>query len=145
QGGVDIDLRLEMGAELSQLPFDGFGIGGLSIGESREETWPALTASISSLPEGRPRYLMGVGDPEDMVEAIRRGVDLFDCVLPTRLGRTGTVLTSGGRRDLLHARFRYSDEPIDRTCTCPVCARFSLAYLHHLFRSGAELGMRLAR
>ena len=144
QGGTNIDLRAEAAAMLTELPFDGFAVGGLSVGERREETWPALDASIENLPDDRPRYLMGVGAPGDVVEAIRRGVDLFDCVLPTRLGRTGTVFTSDGQLDLIRPAWRLNDQPIDAACDCPACQCFSVGYLHHLFRSGAELAMRLA-
>ena len=144
QGGVDLGLRTEAAAALGKMAFDGYGIGGLSVGEKREQTWPALGASIDNLPTDRPRYLMGVGDPSDLIEGIARGVDLFDCVLPTRLGRTGTVLTAQGQLDLRHARFDQIQQPIDSACDCAACTRFSLGYLHHLFRSGEELGMRLA-
>lgn len=144
QGGTDLPLRAEAASALGELPFDGYGIGGLSVGERRDETWPALTASIENLPDERPRYLMGVGAPDDLIEGISRGVDLFDCVLPTRLGRTGTVFTSNGELDLRQARFQRVEEPIDPTCDCTACERFSLGYLHHLFRAGEELGMRLA-
>lgn len=144
QGGTDLGLRAEAAAALDELPFDGYGIGGLSVGERREQTWAALMASIANLPADRPRYLMGVGAPDDLIEGVCRGVDLFDCVLPTRLGRTGTVLTNEGVLDLRQARFQRCEEPIDPACDCTSCARFSLGYLHHLVRSGEELGMRLA-
>jgi len=144
QGGTGLALRAEAAAALARLPFDGFAIGGLSVGERRTETWPALDASIDNLPADRPRYLMGVGAPEDLFEGIRRGVDLFDCVLPTRLGRTGVVFTSHGPLDLRRPAARLTDEPIEECCDCPTCQRFSVGYLHHLFRGGEELGMRLA-
>ncbi len=144
QGGTDPVLRAEAATALSELAFDGYGIGGLSVGERRAETWPALTASIEHLPNARPRYLMGVGAPDDLIEGISRGVDLFDCVLPTRLGRTGTVFTGKGEVDLRQTRFHRAEEPIDPTCDCTACANFSLGYLHHLVRAGEELGMRLA-
>jgi len=144
QGGTDLELRAVAATALSSLPFDGYGIGGLSVGERRDETWPALAASIANLPKDRPRYLMGVGTPEDLIEGISRGVDLFDCVLPTRLGRTGTVFSSDGELDLRQSRFRSLNGPIDSECDCRACTRFSLGYLHHLFRASEELAMRLA-
>jgi len=144
QGGTDLDLRAEAAAALGDIPFDGYGIGGLSVGERRERTWPALSAAVGNLPDDRPRYLMGVGAPDDLIEGIGRGVDLFDCVLPTRLGRTGTVFTSRGDLDLRHSRFERCDAPIDPDCDCAACASFSLGYLHHLFRAREELAMRLA-
>jgi queuine tRNA-ribosyltransferase len=144
QGGTDVALRFQAAAALKRLPFDGFAIGGLSVGERREATWPALAASIAGLPDDRPRYLMGVGAPDDVLEGIERGVDLFDCVLPTRLGRTGTVFTPDGDLDLRRPASRLRDGPIDPSCDCAACARFSVAYLHHLIRAGEDLGMRLA-
>ena len=144
QGGTDLALRAEAAAALAALPFDGFAIGGLGVGEHRDETWPALDASIECLPPDRPRYLMGVGAPDDLIEGIRRGVDLFDCVLPTRLGRTGMVFTSRGQLDLRRSGSALTDEPIDADCDCLACRHFSVGYLHYLFRSGEELGMRLA-
>jgi queuine tRNA-ribosyltransferase len=123
--------------------FDGYGIGGLSVGEPRSETWPALDAAIAPLPLGSARYLMGVGEPDDLLTAIAHGVDMFDCVLPTRLGRNGTAMTPTGRLDLRRTALADRPDPLDPTCDCPGCTRFSLGYLHHLVRSGEELGLRL--
>jgi queuine tRNA-ribosyltransferase len=144
QGGVDLELRRASAEMIAALGFDGYGIGGMSVGEDRESTWPALETAIAHLPVNRPRYLMGVGSPDDVVEAIARGVDLFDCVLPTRLGRNGAVLTTRGRLDLRNAGLAARREPIDPDCDCPTCAQFSVGYLHHLVRGQEELGLRLA-
>jgi queuine tRNA-ribosyltransferase len=143
QGGADEGLRRESARRTAALDFDGYGIGGLSVGESREEMLPALAAAIEHLPEDRPRYLMGVGDPLGMVEAIALGVDMFDCVLPTRLARHATVLSSAGRFQLRRADNARSDEPLDPTCACPVCGRWSRGYLRHLFQVGEPAGARL--
>ena len=108
-----------------ELDFDGYGIGGLSVGETRAEMLPALAAALAHLPADRPRYLMGVGDPASLVEAVALGVDQFDCVMQTRLGRHGVALTGEGRLQLKNARHARSDEPVDASCSCPVCARHS--------------------
>ncbi len=144
QGGVDPTLRAESAQRTVALDFEGYGIGGLSVGESRDAMLPALEAAIAHLPADRPRYLMGVGDPVGIVEAIARGVDLFDCVLPTRLGRHGTVLSTGGRFNITNGRFARTDEPLDPDCTCRVCARYSKAYVRHLFNVHEPTGPRLA-
>ncbi len=144
QGGVDLDLRRWCARELGSMPFDGYGIGGLSVGEGRDATWPALEASIEPLPPDRPRYLMGVGDPSDLIEAIRRGVDFFDSVLPTRLGRHGTVLVGSGRGNLRSSSTAAESGPIESGCDCVACTRFSAAFVHHLFRIQDDLGRRLA-
>ena len=136
QGGVDEALRIESAERTVAIGFDGYGIGGLSVGESRDELLTALAAAIAVLPEDTPRYLMGVGDPVGLVEAIALGVDMFDCVLPTRLGRHGTALTSLGRLPIKTAAFARDDGPVDPACACAVCARFSRAYLRHLFQVG---------
>ncbi|MEZ5208387.1 MAG: tRNA guanosine(34) transglycosylase Tgt [Acidimicrobiales bacterium] len=132
QGGVDEALRRQAAERTVAIGFDGYGIGGLSVGESRAEMLPALAAATAVLPVEQPRYLMGVGDPLGMLEAIARGVDLFDCVLPTRLARHGTLLTGAGRVNLRNARWARDDGPLDATCGCPVCARWSRGYLRHL-------------
>jgi len=132
QGGVDADLRAESAQRTVEVGFDGYGIGGLSVGESRNELLSALGSCIGKLPVDRPRYLMGVGDPVGLAEAVALGVDLFDCVLPTRLARHGTVLTSAGRLSLRGAANREDDRPLDPDCPCPVCGRWSRAYLRHL-------------
>jgi queuine tRNA-ribosyltransferase len=136
QGGVDAALRTESARRTVDVGFDGYGIGGLSVGESRAQMLEALDACVSELPVDRPRYLMGVGDPVGLAEAVARGVDLFDCVLPTRLARHGTVLTAAGRLSLRNAAHRDDDTPLDPTCSCPVCARWSRGYLRHLLLVG---------
>jgi len=143
QGGIDEAWRAESARLVAELDFDGYGIGGLSVGETRAEMLAALAAAVAELPPHRPRYLMGVGDPASMVEAVALGVDQFDCVLPTRLGRHGTALTSAGKVQLRNARFIVSDEPIDPTCGCAICARHSLGYLRHLFQVNEPTAARL--
>jgi queuine tRNA-ribosyltransferase len=143
QGGTDTSLRRESAQRTVELDFDGYGIGGLSVGETREEMLPALDAAIAELPEDKARYLMGVGDPVAIVEAIGMGVDMFDCVLPTRLARHGTLLTSNGRVNLRNARWLAADEPPDPDCGCSTCARWSKAYLRHLLQVGEPTAGRL--
>jgi queuine tRNA-ribosyltransferase len=143
QGGADVVLRTESAQRTAAIGFDGYGIGGLSVGEPRHQMLPALAAAVAELPGDRPRYLMGVGDPVSMVEAIALGVDMFDCVLPTRLARHGTVLTAAGRLSLRNARFATDDSPLDPTCSCAVCMRWSRAYLRHLLRVGESTASRL--
>ena len=144
QGGFDDDLRTESAGVLAQQPFDGFGIGGLSLGEPKSVTYRLLSLQIAVLPRDRPRYLMGVGTPGDLVEAIARGVDMFDCVLPTRIARNGSILTRGGRINLRNRRFIDDNGPPDEGCDYYTCRRFSRAYLRHLFMAGEILGHRLA-
>jgi queuine tRNA-ribosyltransferase len=144
QGGVDPDLRTESAARTVALDFDGYAVGGLSVGESRPLMLPALEAAVAGLPADQPRYLMGVGDPVGIVEAVARGIDLFDCVLPTRLGRHGTILTSAGRLNLRNARFATDAEPLDPGCACEVCARWSRGYLRHLLMTDEPTAPRLA-
>jgi queuine tRNA-ribosyltransferase len=148
QGGIDVSLRAEAAARTVALRadgagFDGFGIGGLSVGEQREEMVPAIAAAVGELPEDRPRYVMGLGDPAGMVEAVAQGVDLFDCVLPTRLGRHGTVLTSAGRLNIRNARWARDDGPLDPSCACRVCSTWSRGYLRHLHVVGEPSAQRL--
>jgi queuine tRNA-ribosyltransferase len=143
QGGIDTDWRAEAARLVADLDFDGYGIGGLSVGETRAEMLAALAAAVGELPADRPRYLMGVGDPTSIVEAVALGVDQFDCVLPTRLGRHGTALTSTGKVQLRNARLAISDEPVDATCGCAVCARHSSGYLRHLFQVNEPTAARL--
>jgi len=144
QGGFDEQLRRESAQVLAQLPFDGFGVGGLSLGEPKGTTYRLLSLQTAILPRERPRYLMGVGTPADLVEAIARGIDMFDCVLPTRIARNGSILTRGGRINLRNRRFIDDAGPLDEGCDCYTCARFSRAYLRHLFMAGEILGHRLA-
>jgi len=144
QGGFDAALRRESAQALAALPFDGFGIGGLSVGEPKALTYALLSAQAAAMPVDRPRYLMGVGTPADFVEAIARGVDLFDCVLPTRIARNGSILTRGGRLNLRNRQFLDDAGPPEESCDCYTCARFTRAYLRHLFMAGEILGHRLA-
>lgn len=143
QGGVSTSMRAESAQRTVSLNFDGYGIGGLSVGESREEMLPAIEAAVAELPANRPRYLMGVGDPASLVEAVARGVDQFDCVMQTRLGRHGTALTSAGRWQVKASANALSDDPIDPLCACQVCATHSRGYLRHLFQSKEPTASRL--
>jgi queuine tRNA-ribosyltransferase len=143
QGGTDPALRKQSAIETVERGFDGYGIGGLSVGETRPEMLPALAATTAELPADRPRYLMGVGDPASMVEAIALGVDQFDCVMQTRLGRHGTALTNRGKLHVKAARHRDEDEPIDDGCDCEVCRRHSRGYIRHLFSVSEPTACRL--
>jgi queuine tRNA-ribosyltransferase len=143
QGGTEEDLRAEHAERLVGIGFDGYAIGGLSVGEGPRETLGALAAATRALPQNAPRYLMGVGDPLGVVEAIGLGVDMFDCVLPTRLGRHGTALTSLGKISVKAARFAKDPSPLDPHCACRVCSRYCRAYLRHLFNVGEPSGGRL--
>jgi queuine tRNA-ribosyltransferase len=147
QGGTHLDLRrnhLEQILEIdARTPFQGFAVGGLSVGEPKEEMNATLAHFVRELPEDRPRYLMGVGTPEDLLFGIEHGVDIFDCVLPTREARHGRLLTSRGRINIKNARHRESHEPVDPNCSCYTCTTFTRAYLHHLFRVGELLAMTL--
>ncbi|MEO7398015.1 MAG: tRNA guanosine(34) transglycosylase Tgt, partial [Ilumatobacteraceae bacterium] len=143
QGGITESMRRESAQQLVDIGFDGYGIGGLSVGETREEMLPALAAALEHLPADRPRYLMGVGDPASLVEAVALGVDQFDCVLQTRLGRHGTALTGLGKLHVKNARHALDDSPIDAACRCEVCARHSRGYIRHLFQVGEPSGPRL--
>jgi queuine tRNA-ribosyltransferase len=143
QGGVDLALRRESAQRTVELGFDGYGVGGLSVGEPREEMLPALAAALDELPEDRPRYLMGVGDPIGLVESIALGVDMFDCVLPTRLARHGTVLAATGRFRIRSAVNARDEAPLDPTCDCPVCTRWSRAYVRHLLQVAEPTAARL--
>ena len=143
QGGVDLDLRAESAERTVEVGFDGYGIGGLSVGEPREEMLPALDVTTTALPTDQPRYLMGVGDPVSIVEAVALGVDMFDCVLPTRLARHGTILTWEGRLNLRNARWARDPEPLEPGCACPTCQRWSRAYLRHLLTTNEPTAARL--
>jgi queuine tRNA-ribosyltransferase len=143
QGGTDPDLRRESAERTVALGFDGYGIGGLSVGEPREAMLEALAATVPLLPRDAPRYLMGVGDPVGMVEAIALGVDQFDCVAPTRMARHGSLLTAAGRLNLRNARFADDQGPPDDTCGCSTCARWSRGYLRHLLMVGEPTAWRL--
>lgn len=143
QGGTDVDLRAESARRTVELDFDGYAVGGLSVGESRDEMLPALAAAVEHLPADQPRYFMGLGDPVGIVEAVALGIDMMDCVLPTRLARHGTLLTTAGRLSIKRAEFARSDDPIDATCGCEVCARYPRGYLRHLVAVGEPSGATL--
>lgn len=143
QGGIDPSLRAVSACHTAGLDFDGYGIGGLSVGETRAEMLPALAATTVELPANRPRYLMGVGDPASLVEAVALGVDQFDCVMQTRIGRHGTALTGAGKLHVKNASNALSDDPIDSDCPCEVCARHSRGYIRHLFQVGEPTASRL--
>jgi len=143
QGGTYEHLRIQSAKEITSFDLPGYGIGGLSVGEPAELMYAMLEAIMPYMPKDRPRYLMGVGSPDYLVEGSVRGVDMFDCVFPTRLGRNGTALTWDGRVVIRNAPHRESDMPLDPSCDCYVCQNYSRAYLHHLIRSGEILGLRL--
>ncbi len=144
QGGADLGLRRRCLEELLELPFDGYALGGLWVGEGKELSFEIVAQDAGLVPRERPRYLMGVGDPVDMLRAVSLGVDLFDCVLPTRNARKGTVFTTTGRMVAKNAVYARDPRPLDPECECPTCASVSRAYLRHLFASGETLAMRLA-
>jgi len=144
QGGFSPALRREAADRTVEVGFDGYAIGGLSVGEPREVTGALLHEVCARLPEDRPRYLMGVGAPPDLIEGIAGGADLFDCVLPTRVARTGTLFTRHGRINVRNAAYRDDQGPVDETCRCAVCARYTRGYLRHLFNADEMLGPRLA-
>ena len=143
QGGVHAELRQRSAARLVEIGFDGYAIGGLAIGEGQDTTFALVEATVPALPEDRPRYLMGVGKPADLVGAVRRGIDMFDCVLPTRSGRTGQAFTREGALNLRNARHAEDPAPLDAQCRCPACTGFSRAYLHHLTKAGEILASML--
>jgi queuine tRNA-ribosyltransferase len=143
QGGTDPELRRRSSEELAELDFDGNAIGGLAIGEDRALMFETTRATAALLPADKPRYFMGIGDPEGILETIAAGVDMFDCVLPTRTARTGSALTWEGRLNLRNARFARDAGPLDEGCDCPACARFSRAYVRHLVNQNELLGLRL--
>jgi queuine tRNA-ribosyltransferase len=143
QGSVYPDLRRESAEALIRIGFDGYAIGGLAVGEGQAEMYRVLDHTIPHLPASHPRYLMGVGTPDDIIGAVQRGVDMFDCVIPTRAGRTARAYTSQGVFNLRNARFADDDRPLDPTCPCPACTRHCRAYLHHLFKAEEMLGPML--
>ena len=144
QGGVFPHLRQASAEYIASLDFGGYAIGGLAVGESKAQMYEVVGQVTSLLPENRPRYLMGVGSPDDLVEAVGRGVDIFDCVLPTRTARNGGLFTSHGRIDINRSRYSLDPEPVEPGCDCYTCANFTAAYLRHLFKSRELLGLRLA-
>jgi queuine tRNA-ribosyltransferase len=143
QGGADIDLRRRSIDDLVPLEFDGYALGGLAVGESRAEMFATVEWAAPLLPEEKPRYFMGIGDPDGILAMIARGIDMFDCVLPTRTARTGSALTWEGRLNLRNAAFARDPRPLDDGCSCPACARFSRAYIRHLVNQQELLGLRL--
>ncbi len=144
QGGVDKEFRRISALELTQLDFDGFAIGGLSVGEENDIMYETIEWTTQFMPFDKPRYLMGVGTPEDLIEAIDRGVDMFDCVMPTRNARNGTIFTTFGRLNIKAAKFKLDDSPIDEACRCYTCQNYSRGYLNHLFRARELTFYRLA-
>jgi queuine tRNA-ribosyltransferase len=143
QGGLDADFRVSSARELVALEFDGYAVGGLSVGESKADMYRMLDVTVPELPTAKPRYLMGVGMPENLLEGVARGIDLFDCVIPSRHGRTGWLFTTFGRVLIKQARYQRDESPLDPACGCPVCARYSRAYLHHLYNVKEMLASRL--
>jgi queuine tRNA-ribosyltransferase len=144
QGGVDKDLRRESAEGLLELDFESYAVGGLSVGEPKAEMYEVAESTAQLLPRNRPRYLMGVGTPEDLVECVARGFDIFDCVMPTRNARNGGVFTSQGRVIIKNAKYARDESPLDPACECPVCRRYSRSYIRHLFLAGEMLGAILA-
>ncbi len=144
QGGVFPDLRERCAHTLVEAGFDGYAVGGLALGETSEETWEAVEVSVSALPRERPRYLMGMGTPSDLLDGIERGIDMFDCVMPTRNARNGTLFTSEGKLSIRAASMREDGSPPDLQCACYTCRNFSRAYLRHLYLSREMLGFRLS-
>ena len=143
QGGVYEDIRIEHAQHISELDLDGYAIGGLAVGESHEEMYRILDAVVRYLPEKKPTYLMGVGTPANILEAVDRGVDFFDCVYPSRNGRHGHVYTNHGKMNLFNAKYELDDRPIEEGCGCPACRSYSRAYIRHLLKAKEMLGMRL--
>jgi len=143
QGGIYPELRRHSAGALVDTGFDGYAIGGLSVGETKPLMYEMIEATVPSLPEDRPRYLMGVGTPEDLVEGVARGIDMFDCVMPTRNARNGTFFTSFGKVAIRNARYERDKQPIDPECGCSTCRNFSRAYLRHLFNASEVLALRL--
>ncbi|PIB24588.1 tRNA guanosine(34) transglycosylase Tgt [Amylibacter kogurei] len=143
QGGLEQDFREESAEALQKIGFDGYAIGGLAVGEGQDAMFGVLDYAPNQLPQDKPRYLMGVGKPDDIVGAVQRGVDMFDCVLPSRSGRTGQALTRFGAVNLRNARHKDDPRPLDENCTCPACSNYSRAYLHHVHKAGEIIGSML--
>jgi queuine tRNA-ribosyltransferase len=143
QGGMYADLRKQSAEALVDIGFDGYAVGGLSVGETKPMMYEMLEATVPHLPQDQPRYLMGVGTPEDLVEGVDRGVDMFDCVMPTRNARNGTFFTSFGKLSIRNSRYERDKEPLDPECQCYTCRTFTRAYLRHLFNAGEVLALRL--
>lgn len=143
QGGIYEDIRIEHAKVISEMDLDGYAVGGLAVGETHEEMYRILEEVVPYLPQNKPTYLMGVGTPENILEAVERGIDFFDCVLPARNGRHAHVYTNKGKLNLWNAKYELDDTPIDDTCDCPVCKRYTKAYIRHLFKAKEMLAMRL--
>ncbi len=144
QGGTFPDLRRQSAEYISARPFPGYAVGGLAVGEAKEQMYEITSLVTEILPADKPRYLMGVGSPEDLVEGVAQGIDLFDCVLPTRVARNGALFTPSGRVNIANRRFARQQAPVDADCDCYACRNYTAAYLRHLFRAGESLGLRLA-
>ena len=143
QGGLEQDLRMESIKELADLDLPGYAVGGLAVGEGQEAMFKVLDYTAEAMPDSKPRYLMGVGKPTDLVGAVKRGVDMFDCVIPTRMGRTGAAFTRRGQVNMRNARHKADTRPIDDKCSCPACTKFSRGYIHHLIKCDEILGSTL--
>ena len=143
QGGIYEDIRIAHAQQIAELNLDGYAVGGLAVGESHEEMYRILDAVVPHLPENKPTYLMGVGTPANILEAVDRGVDFFDCVYPSRNGRPGHVYTNHGKMNLFNAKYELDDRPIEEGCNCPACRSYSRAYIRHLLKAKEMLGMRL--
>ena len=143
QGGIYEDIRIEHAKEIAKMDLDGYAVGGLAVGESHEEMYRILEAVVPYLPIEKPTYLMGVGTPANILEAVDRGVDFFDCVYPSRNGRHGHVYTNQGKLNLFNAKYELDDRPIEEGCQCPACRKYSRAYIRHLLKAKEMLGMRL--
>ena len=143
QGGIYEDIRIAHAQQIAELNLDGYAVGGLAVGESHEEMYRILDAVVPHLPENKPTYLMGVGTPANILEAVARGVDFFDCVYPSRNGRHGHVYTNHGKMNLFNAKYELDDRPIEEGCNCPACRSYSRAYIRHLLKAKEMLGMRL--
>ncbi len=143
QGAIYPDIRIENAKRISELGLDGYAVGGLAVGETHEQMYDILDCTVPYLPVDKPTYLMGVGTPQNILESVDRGVDFFDCVYPSRNGRHGNAYTSYGRLNMNNAQFKLDERPIEEGCQCPVCRRYSRAYVHHLIKAGEMLGMRM--
>ncbi len=143
QGGTFDDIRIEHAKQITELELDGYALGGLAVGETHDLMYHIIEETVPYLPENKPVYLMGVGTPENILEAVERGVDFFDCVYPARNGRHGHAYTNYGKMNLFNARYETDDKPIDETCGCPVCRTYSRAYIRHLLKAKETLGLRL--
>ena len=143
QGGIYEDIRIEHAKRIAELELDGYALGGLAVGESHEDMYRIIDATVPYLPQDKPTYLMGVGTPANILEAVDRGVDFFDCVYPSRNGRHGHVYTNHGKMNLFNAKYELDDRPIEEGCQCPACRKYSRAYIRHLLKAKEMLGMRL--